>query len=586
MNTGSLAFDHKNNDEIDTLIKVLVVEDQKLDQFLLREILLENGYDVLLTSTGKEAIDVFNTYKPDVVYMDVNLPDINGYLVTDEIKKISNREYVPVIFITGSYEGEIIEKCFDSGGDDFVVKPIKEKLLMAKTKSLLRIRKMHNDLLTEKEDITNHSEEQLKDLHDADAVIHNIHKPRFYDSGNLNWSYIAQNILSGDIVCSAIGPSGNQIVLVGDNTGHGLPAAIGSIITCETFYSMANKGFDIKIIVEEINKKLCQLLPTDRFLSACIMEFDIEYKLLKIWNAGMPDILIFDKAKQLKQSISSMHLPLGIIHFNEKDVYPVSVNLKEGDRIYAYSDGLTEVFNNTGEIYGEERLVKTIQYNFDSDKRVDEIIYNARTFNINRNLTDDVLLLEIDCDKSRIKNREKKKVISNQIEPMYWNVDFNFETEVIAKSNPVPIIIQALVDMQGFNGHREKIFLILTEMYSNALEHGILELDSSIKEQQNGFNEYYVLRQQKLDKLTEGKILLSVKNFIENGNGVISIAIEDTGKGFDYSKVISELDSNVSNSGRGIALLQNLCRKCEFSHGGRKLNIEYEWQQENMKNVA
>jgi two-component system, HptB-dependent secretion and biofilm response regulator len=587
MNNSSLAIKYESKTGVKKLVKALVVEDKKLDQYLMREVLSADDYDVVLASTGKEAIDIFIDYQPDIVFMDINLPDVSGYSVTRELKEISQEKYIPVIFVTGTYDDEILEKCFASGGDDFILKPVKQKLLIAKAKSLLRLKEMHDDLLHEKQAISGYSDEQLKDLYDADNVIHNIHKPRFYDSGNLDWSYIPQNILSGDIVCSAIDPSGNQVILVGDNTGHGLPAAIGSIITCETFYSMVHKGFDIGIIIEEINKKLCYLLPTDRFLSACIMEFDIDYQSMNIWNAGMPEVYIINKNKELKDKIVSVHLPLGIVLTSKNDIKPTRVELDNGDRVYSYTDGLIEVFNNNGEVFGENRLIESIKTNYRSKLRVDAIINDTKVFCNNAAATDDVLLLEIDCNKSRIKKVRKTKNHTQEIKPMNWDVNFDLKTEVICKSNPVPVIIQALVDMQGFNGHREKIFLILTEMYSNALEHGILKLDSSIKEKQNGFHDYYVLRQDRLNDLSDGNIRITISHFIDNGNGVISITIEDSGNGFDYAEVIQEIHaSSTAKSGRGIALLRDLCRKCEYSEGGSKLNVEYEWQHENLKNVA
>lgn len=140
---------------------------------------------------------------------------------------------------------------------------------------------------------------------------------------------------------------------------------------------------------------------------------------------------------------------------------------------------------------------------------------------------------EIDCDKSHINNDRKNRINSIDILPMDWNIQFELHNDVIRQSNPVPVVIQTMVDIQGFGGHREKIFTILAEMYSNAVEHDILELNSIIKEEENGFLLYYEMRQSRLDKMTEGNIKIDVKHFIEGQNGILSLTMEDNGIGFN-----------------------------------------------------
>jgi two-component system, HptB-dependent secretion and biofilm response regulator len=576
------ANESKHNDTV----KALVIDDSKLDQMILKRMLVNNGHDVCLASSGDMAIEMFEDFDPDIVLMDINLPDISGYDLTKIIKRLSADKYIPVIFVTGTSDDDSLGECLDSGGDDFIIKPVKENLLNAKTGSLLRVKKMHDELFHEKEEILSHRDEQLKDLYDADKVIHNIHKPRFYNSGNLEWSYVAQNILSGDIICSAIDPSGNHIILVGDNTGHGLPAAIGSMITCETFYSMVNKGFDIQLIIEEINKKLFYLLPTDRFLSACIMEIDFEYRLIKIWNAGIPAVILCGSNGELKNKLPSVHLPLGITLIHETEVVPIRVNLEDGDRIYAYTDGLTEIFDETGEMYGEKRLLTSISNYADVDKRIDAIINDANQYSNHAPATDDILLLEINCDKSCIKGQNKHKISCVESVPMEWHIRFEFKNDILCKSNPIPAVIQSMVDIQGFGGHREKIFLVLTEMYSNAVEHGLLKLDSIIKNEENGFLKYYELRQARLSELNDGLVLIDVDHYVEGDKGIVSLTMENNGVGFDFKQYISTLNSNVNKSGRGIALIQDLCRKCIYTKDGCKLNVEYEWDLINTINAA
>lgn len=187
-------------------------------------------------------------------------------------------------------------------------------------------------------------------------------------------------------------------------------------------------------------------------------------------------------------------------------------------------------------------------------------------------------MLEIVCDKSLLKRNENQSINYTEMVPTDWHISFEFQSDIIRNMNPVPVLIQAIADLQGLGNHREKIFLILTEMYSNALEHGILNLESSLKEEENGFIKYYEMRQSRLNELTDGNISIDVKHHVEGSKGIVSITMLHNGDGFDYSKVNDNLDEYNKVSGRGIGLINMLSRKFEYSDGGRKLNIEHEWK--------
>lgn len=559
-------------------VKALIIDRSELDSAILKKILINFSYQVRTAQTGLSAKEIFFEFAPDIVFLNISLPDESVDEITQLVKINSDYNYVPVIYITSADDEAVIGKYLDAGGDDFVVTPIDSSLLIAKVDSLLRSKKLYDSLLNEKSILSKQIQVQKKDLNDANSIISNMHMPRFADSGNLDWAFIAENILSGDILCSAVNPSGEQMILVGDNTGHGLPAAIGSMITSETFYSMVTKGFDMQIIIEEINKKLFHLFPIDRFLAACIICFNDKYNEMKIWNAGFPSVLVVNSEGKLKEKVSSMDMPLGIKLIADDEIIPIRIDLKESDTIYAFTDGLIEVFNKAGKMYGEERLLESIDANHDKKGRVKRIINDSIQFQENDKLNDDLLLLEISCDKKLLKNNKKESIDNTRIKPMVWKTRFEFGKDVLCYTNPIPTLVQTIKDIQGFGDHREKIFLILTEMYSNALEHGILNLDSSIKNLKDGFLKYYNLRQKRLDELQHGNITIDIKQTVEGDKGVVVFAIEHDGAAFDYQGIGKKLDKNASNNGRGIGLINDFCRKFEYSNEGRKLSVEYEWE--------
>ncbi len=118
-----------------SLGKILVVDDDKNICELLRLYLEKEGYSVILSHDGEEAVVKFNALKPDLILLDIMLPGLDGWQVCREIRKKSN---VPIIMLTA--KGETFDKVLglELGADDYVVKPFDTKEIVARIKAVLR----------------------------------------------------------------------------------------------------------------------------------------------------------------------------------------------------------------------------------------------------------------------------------------------------------------------------------------------------------------------------------------------------------------------------------------------------------------
>ena len=118
-----------------TQTKILVVDDDKNICELLRLYLEKEGYSVKLAFDGREGLDAFEKFNPDLVLLDVMMPSIDGWQVCREIRKTSE---CPIIMITA--KGETIDKVLglELGADDYVVKPFDSKEVVARIKAILR----------------------------------------------------------------------------------------------------------------------------------------------------------------------------------------------------------------------------------------------------------------------------------------------------------------------------------------------------------------------------------------------------------------------------------------------------------------
>jgi class 3 adenylate cyclase/CheY-like chemotaxis protein len=134
-----------SKEAIDTA-RVLVVDDDWLNRELLEAYLADAGCEVLTAYDGKKALEIVAETPPDLVLLDVNMPGMNGYEVCAHLKRDPQTQFIPVVMVT-ALEAEADKiKAIEAGADDFVSKPFNSYLLLARVRSLLRIKRLHDEL--------------------------------------------------------------------------------------------------------------------------------------------------------------------------------------------------------------------------------------------------------------------------------------------------------------------------------------------------------------------------------------------------------------------------------------------------------
>lgn len=112
--------------------KILVVDDVVTNVLLLQVLLNKEGFNVITANDGQAAISIIGKEKPDLILLDVNMPNKNGYEVVKEMKKCSQYREIPVIFLTAMNDTDNIVKGFEVGGSDYIIKPFNKEELMAR----------------------------------------------------------------------------------------------------------------------------------------------------------------------------------------------------------------------------------------------------------------------------------------------------------------------------------------------------------------------------------------------------------------------------------------------------------------------
>lgn len=378
----------------------LVVDDLAANRKILQGLLKLEGYQTIASEDGAQAVQKYIESQPDIVFMDVMMPVMDGFEATARIKELAGTLFVPVIFLTALSEGEALVKCLAAGGDDFLSKPYKQEILQAKIKAMERIRDLSRTVAEQHQKIESQHQHLLSEEVLAEQIYSRAVTADNISSGHINSLLRAVSIFSGDLLLTAYSPDGKLHVLLGDFTGHGLTAAVGVLPTAEVFRAMTAKGFSAPEILAAINSKLHKLLPTGMFMAACFVVIEKDMKNISVWNAGMPEVLIVgalspdDNQSVIKYSVASQYLALGIQKNADVEPFPARIAVASGDRILLCSDGVTEASNSSGEAFGAQRYAQAACATLNSFQAVVSALddfRNGQPFN------DDVSLVEINC---------------------------------------------------------------------------------------------------------------------------------------------------------------------------------------------
>ena len=117
--------------------KILVVENNPLVVELLKTILEYLGYVPIVAMTGKQGVNLATSHLPDLVLLDITLPDMDGFTVASQIRENQKTHSIPILATTGMVSFEDRERCLKNGCDDYISKPYTPKQLASSIENLL-----------------------------------------------------------------------------------------------------------------------------------------------------------------------------------------------------------------------------------------------------------------------------------------------------------------------------------------------------------------------------------------------------------------------------------------------------------------
>lgn len=565
-------------------LSILIAEDDPLSRELLQSYLERSGHRVVPAGNGEQAVNAFSKEALDLVILDVKMPVMDGMDACRCIKGMMRDHWVPVMMISSNGEEQDQVAGLDVGADYYLTKPISFPMLEAQVRGSQRIAGLQRELESRNEELSAYYRRSQRENELAQQMIDRILQQSTSSDTEIHQSVRAVEQFSGDVISTVDSHSGNTYAMIADATGHGLPAAITLMPAMEIFYQMSRRGYGVASIVRQINRRLRERLPPNHFLAATVVLITPQSHALFAWNGGCPQGYVLTPEGIISHRIPSRHPPLGILDDSEFDETTQLCSVDVHDRFFACTDGLSEARDEAGNMFGKTRLEPTLAACRAEDNLVECVIEALNRFRGREQPGDDQSLLALRVDPPI----ESASPESNQPVPASprteedgfldgWDFQLELRGGDIRETEIVPTVNQVLENLRLNDPLRQRAFVVLTELLNNAVDHGLLGLNSSGKSGE-GFEHYIEERQSRLAELEQGfiRVMASRSHYLKHS--VLKLMVMDSGPGFDPSSNAALDDDNEAVThphGRGIRVVSSLADHVRFLDHGASIEVEF-----------
>lgn len=548
-------------------MRVLIADDDPVLQAIARAVLEPEGYELLQAADGTTALDMYRHHEPDIVLTDYDMPGMDGLELCRRIQALHSDRYVPIVIFTGAAQPGLLRDSLEAGAIEFLTKPFQPDELRCRVKAIAELAELHNAVLVQK---AQDDEELLVVKHVLDRLI----EPGLRElPPSFHMETLPTRRINGDACTYSQGLPGVHFGLLCDATGHGLMAGISTIPVIQAFLSMTRRDIPLEHVFTEINSKLLKMLPTGRFACVLLFRLDLHQHVLSVLNAGFPEALLRRNDGSLR-AFHSRNLPAGVHRVSAADLVLEFSDIQEGERFFAYSDGLQEVFEEQ-EIH--DRLLSKTKVDHEAHRVFLRSLLRTRVQDLEQH--DDITWALWEVPRRPVFGPSESTLPQEPTPELKAGLQtaFTLAPPFSGLKDLVPNLL-LIMGQQGVDQSTAQLLgLLITEALANAVDHGLLGLSSSLKLEE-GFEAYEAERNLRIETATSGQVRIALA-FLE-GEGprhpvrAVQVEVEDSGPGFDWRAWTAEEDPEHPRPfGRGLTLIRALAVTVAFNEAGNQLRF-------------
>jgi phosphoserine phosphatase RsbU/P len=366
--------------------RVLIADDDPVALRLLRLLLGNEGYEIEFVETGEAAMRAARAMRPDLLLLDVNLPDMDGFEICRTLRDEPAVAELPIIMLTALTDRAARLQGIEAGADDFISKPFDHVELAARVRTVLRLNRYRR---------VQEAYQLQQQLEMASAIQQQLlpHGVPSIRGLEIAARYRPAAQVGGDLY-DFIVRDGRLYTIAADVSGHGVASAIfmsNARSAIRTLIDVANA--DIPTLTEGLNTRMVEDSgDSGMFISAVIASYDPLTRCLGIVNCGHPEPVVVRHCNRV-ETIPASAAPIGLMQ--PLGATRSEVSLEPGDMVCFYTDGLIEAANAGQEMFGQPRLEWTLRSaaGRSLDDVADSLIAEVAAFHGQHGLEDDLTLV-------------------------------------------------------------------------------------------------------------------------------------------------------------------------------------------------
>lgn len=384
--------------------KILVINDSESVSEIIQYYLEMNHYSVYTAFNGLEGFEKAKNIIPDLILLDVVMPGIDGFETCLLLKKEPSTQDIPVLFLSSLSDTTDKIKGLDCGGVDFINNSVDQQELLARIETHLKIKELTKKLQDSNQELRLKQKALNEDLYAAANIQLSLLPPpnlSLPKNIEVTWSCQPSELIGGDICnISPICDNTHLSCYVLDVSGHGVPSAMVTVSVTQYLreIQLLTPPLSPSQVVSELNREY-PFEKFNMFSTIFYMILNAQNGKLMYSNAGHPAGVYLSPGKkcQLLESTGPMIGVDSLSSFSEQEI-----TLMPGDRVFLYSDGITEYRNDKGEFYGSERFYALLEkYPSHPLNEMTELIYRSlKEFGNGESPRDDISILGIEFKKN------------------------------------------------------------------------------------------------------------------------------------------------------------------------------------------
>jgi phosphoserine phosphatase RsbU/P len=381
---------------LDRVYKILICDDSPTIQLAIQEMLKSDSaekYETILANNGREACILANRFRPDLILMDIEMPEMDGIEAIRKIKSFDKLQTIPIVVLSGSRS---FQKAMKFGANDFLLKPVDQYELLLRIQlnielalKTVEIKRQHDLLIEQKQEVINQRDtimQHQRDLLDDLNYASYIQKAIFPDNvlfEELCSSYFIynkpKNIVSGDFYW--VSRKNDLFVFaVGDCTGHGISGALMTIAGNAFLNDIVNNYNqdeadkilnDLRIRVIKLLHQKGNIGEASNGMDIALCVYDKNTGTLKFSGANNPLYII--RSNNTFDIIKADKMPIGI-HINYEKPFAVNeLTIAKGDTIYMFSDGFADQFGGDDGVKFRYKQFQELLFNCSSMPMIEQV---------------------------------------------------------------------------------------------------------------------------------------------------------------------------------------------------------------------